>query len=216
MGTSRHRGDRDSRRSAPLRPERGFRRRRQTAGRISEKLEIFLSSRPTRILTFSATGIILGALLCSCAHPERSERRAGTPTLPFFVETRNFIPTAPGKSRLDVYVRIPLTFFVFVRNQDPQADAPFMARGEVDVEILDSAGRTVARDLLRRQMGSQGGRVAADPNRTLDSEEHTSELQSQFHLVCRLLLEKTKKPPSITHSLDKNKKKKKRYKHQAE
>src|SRR5689334_23824832 len=27
------------------------------------------------------------------------------------------------------------------------------------------------------------------------SEEHTSELQSQFHLVCRLLLEKKKKPP---------------------
>src|SRR5689334_24030172 len=31
------------------------------------------------------------------------------------------------------------------------------------------------------------------------SEEHTSELQSQFHLVCRLLLEKKKK--KITHSL---------------
>src|SRR5438309_12129346 len=27
------------------------------------------------------------------------------------------------------------------------------------------------------------------------SEEHTSELQSQFHLVCRLLLEKKKKIP---------------------
>src|SRR5689334_24190863 len=26
------------------------------------------------------------------------------------------------------------------------------------------------------------------------SEEHTSELQSQFHLVCRLLLEKKKRP----------------------
>src|SRR5438309_1197527 len=35
------------------------------------------------------------------------------------------------------------------------------------------------------------------------SEEHTSELQSQFHLVCRLLLEKKKK---------KNKKKKKKKK----
>src|SRR5438309_5184561 len=31
--------------------------------------------------------------------------------------------------------------------------------------------------------------VAADQER---SEEHTSELQSQFHLVCRLLLEKKK------------------------
>src|SRR5438309_7228708 len=31
------------------------------------------------------------------------------------------------------------------------------------------------------------------------SEEHTSELQSQFHLVCRLLLEKKKKfqPPHV-------------------
>src|SRR5689334_23446564 len=32
---------------------------------------------------------------------------------------------------------------------------------------------------------------AADPEQR--SEEHTSELQSQFHLVCRLLLEKKKK-----------------------
>src|SRR5438309_5646673 len=29
------------------------------------------------------------------------------------------------------------------------------------------------------------------------SEEHTSELQSQFHLVCRLLLEKKKQPTDI-------------------
>src|SRR5438309_6669465 len=28
------------------------------------------------------------------------------------------------------------------------------------------------------------------PRRAMRSEEHTSELQSQFHLVCRLLLEK--------------------------
>src|SRR5438309_5633902 len=31
------------------------------------------------------------------------------------------------------------------------------------------------------------------------SEEHTSELQSQFHLVCRLLLEKKKKKNNTTH-----------------
>src|SRR2546422_6812255 len=30
------------------------------------------------------------------------------------------------------------------------------------------------------------------------SEEHTSELQSRLHLVCRLLLEKTKKPAPTT------------------
>src|SRR5438309_5335303 len=37
------------------------------------------------------------------------------------------------------------------------------------------------------------------------SEEHTSELQSQFHLVCRLLLEKKKKKKknrkTITHNI---------------
>src|SRR3972149_11923141 len=30
------------------------------------------------------------------------------------------------------------------------------------------------------------------------SEEHTSELQSQSNLVCRLLLEKNKNPPQVT------------------
>src|SRR5436305_3899166 len=33
------------------------------------------------------------------------------------------------------------------------------------------------------------------------SEEHTSELQSRPHLVCRLLLEKKKKTLAITHPL---------------
>src|SRR5689334_25079844 len=36
---------------------------------------------------------------------------------------------------------------------------------------------------------SSPSRITAAPR----SEEHTSELQSQFHLVCRLLLEKKKK-----------------------
>src|SRR2546429_1185919 len=31
------------------------------------------------------------------------------------------------------------------------------------------------------------------------SEEHTSELQSRLHLVCRLLLEKKKKKPTTPH-----------------
>src|SRR5207253_6215383 len=34
------------------------------------------------------------------------------------------------------------------------------------------------------------------------SEEHTSELQSRGHLVCRLLLEKKKKTPTARHILD--------------
>src|SRR6266481_6759765 len=42
--------------------------------------------------------------------------------------------------------------------------------------------------------------------RALRSEEHTSELQSQFHLVCRLLLEKKKNKTYNNHH-DKTKKK---------
>src|SRR5438309_4635877 len=40
-----------------------------------------------------------------------------------------------------------------------------------------------------RRLESRGRRV----REKYRSEEHTSELQSQFHLVCRLLLEKKKK-----------------------
>src|SRR6516164_802436 len=48
-----------------------------------------------------------------------------------------------------------------------------------------------------RAGGSAPGRCAAR-SVVARSEEHTSELQSQFHLVCRLLLEKKKEylPPS--------------------
>src|SRR5438552_11299564 len=44
------------------------------------------------------------------------------------------------------------------------------------------------RDALRRRAGDVRGRRGARR-----SEEHTSELQSPDHLVCRLLLEKKKK-----------------------
>src|SRR5689334_23746121 len=40
---------------------------------------------------------------------------------------------------------------------------------------------------------SGAARPRAERARAERSEEHTSELQSQFHLVCRLLLEKKKK-----------------------
>src|SRR5216684_7041398 len=40
------------------------------------------------------------------------------------------------------------------------------------------------------------------------SEEHTSELQSRLHLVCRLLLEKKKKKQNIIYHIKKKKKNK--------
>src|SRR5438309_11656105 len=50
--------------------------------------------------------------------------------------------------------------------------------------------------LLHRERRDSDLRQHARRRRTrrrVRSEEHTSELQSQFHLVCRLLLEKKKK-----------------------
>src|SRR5438309_5566065 len=44
----------------------------------------------------------------------------------------------------------------------------------------------------RAEHGSQTRVFEIRKDRIVRSEEHTSELQSQFHLVCRLLLEKKK------------------------
>src|SRR2546422_5843507 len=44
-----------------------------------------------------------------------------------------------------------------------------------------------------RHRGAEGGRRRAQVAGRSRSEEHTSELQSRLHLVCRLLLEKKKK-----------------------
>src|SRR5689334_23850746 len=51
--------------------------------------------------------------------------------------------------------------------------------------------RAIALAIVRRETGIMA--VSALVIFLLRSEEHTSELQSQFHLVCRLLLEKKKK-----------------------
>src|SRR2546422_7296289 len=55
---------------------------------------------------------------------------------------------------------------------------------------------------LRRRARPAGARLAAPVHRgerrATRSEEHTSELQSRLHLVCRLLLEKKKITESMT------------------
>src|SRR5690625_5830835 len=80
--------------------------------------------------------------------------------------------------------------FFFLRRGIPRAKVLFWCDGgttggadEVDV-IISFAVMVDVR---------QTAEIARDR-----SEEHTSELQSRGHLVCRLLLEKTKKRYSIT------------------
>src|SRR2546422_8466569 len=63
------------------------------------------------------------------------------------------------------------------RPRDPPAGRP---RSRRKGPALDSAGKVEAASQFSRDQGVR-------------SEEHTSELQSRLHLVCRLLLEKKKK-----------------------
>src|SRR2546430_7535762 len=68
----------------------------------------------------------------------------------------------------------------------------------IAAESLSSVGSTSAALLPPPLTDSQGGGLAGDAfarndTRTARSEEHTSELQSQSNLVCRLLLEKKNK-----------------------
>src|SRR2546422_6105233 len=60
---------------------------------------------------------------------------------------------------------------------------------------LRQSGRTALQpDFRAPQIGAGVGRGCV----ALRSEEHTSELQSRLHLVCRLLLEKKKKTTVVT------------------
>src|SRR5438309_7654349 len=78
-------------------------------------------------------------------------------------------------------------------------------RSDRRIALRRPAGRGVA-DREPRKAGQnpaaqpfeQRPRRRDDEARTR-SEEHTSELQSQFHLVCRLLLEKKKKKIKKQH-----------------
>src|SRR2546429_9219046 len=68
------------------------------------------------------------------------------------------------------------------------------AAGESRRSLRGGGSRSRCDRADRRRPGSAAGRGRPDDGRHLDrrSEEHTSELQSRLHLVCRLLLEKKK------------------------
>src|SRR6266481_6902594 len=83
------------------------------------------------------------------------------------------------------------------RSSRPTLTRCFVYAALVIAAALLGGDACLAADLDWRRLGSETTEVLADVIR-IDtqnprSEEHTSELQSQFHLVCRLLLEKKKK-----------------------
>src|SRR5688572_31168531 len=90
----------------------------------------------------------------------------------------------PPRSTLFPYTTLFRSVPEAVR-QGPQQAAP--GRGP-DRQALRGEGEAPARGDAR---AGAGGQVLRDAGAR--SEEHTSELQSQSNLVCRLLLEKKKK-----------------------
>src|SRR5689334_23655835 len=95
-------------------------------------------------------------------------------------------PMMAPKGRLQIWRRVcqvSASCHISAIKPNSTADAPNTIRPYNHVFIEKSEAALVSRqqDSLRNLAQSYR------------SEEHTSELQSQFHLVCRLLLEKKKK-----------------------
>src|SRR5579884_4487654 len=94
------------------------------------------------------------------------------------------------------------------RRETPGCADPHSAGAE-ETSVVDHGGGGAAEDLFAVLVGRDEGQVdqplrALLPER-LRSEEHTSELQSRGHLVCRLLLEKKKKTPYTPNTIKQNK-----------
>src|SRR2546430_11567285 len=67
---------------------------------------------------------------------------------------------------------------------------------------IATSGVTTATDVTLTATAGSVTKTATLTVRPLRSEEHTSELQSQSNLVCRLLLEKKKKRRARHRSID--------------
>src|SRR3989442_3915059 len=88
--------------------------------------------------------------------------------------------------------QITLAIFVMVLGSFAIADAAGAEGREWNVVTVELAPGAV--DARHFHPG-----VELDTRMEMRSEEHTSELQSRPHLVCRLLLEKKKTPTRLDH-----------------
>src|SRR5689334_23990041 len=71
---------------------------------------------------------------------------------------------------------------------------PYTTLFRSSLELEPMTARATSTSRIEETASSISPSCVSDPRRggCTRSEEHTSELQSQFHLVCRLLLEKKK------------------------
>src|SRR5689334_24314617 len=98
-----------------------------------------------------------------------------------------FTDTAPTEIyTLSLHDALPISILTAQPSDADKARVPHLLYGHVSASQVYSVGSW--RDDAIKALAQ-----ARAMDRTPRSEEHTSELQSQFHLVCRLLLEKKKK-----------------------
>src|SRR2546430_5248099 len=94
-----------------------------------------------------------------------------------------------------VALSLALLAFVFFFNDTATTEIYTLSLHDALPISEDSQGREVlaaTRYVLLAGLGEPGAERGAEIARIRRSEEHTSELQSQSNLVCRLLLEKKK------------------------
>src|SRR5689334_23557560 len=104
-----------------------------------------------------------------------------------------FEPSAGDTVSTPPLITVPAGAVVSVRTW--HVAHPIESKSVEPRTACDDAARMVSRaGALVARMNRAKRSMSASPLASLSrSEEHTSELQSQFHLVCRLLLEKKKK-----------------------
>src|SRR2546422_7596369 len=87
---------------------------------------------------------------------------------------------------------LSLTYFFFLMIRRPPRSTLFPYTTLFRSLLGAAAAVSPARSAHAAEVEAQGGEPEVGAH-LLRSEEHTSELQSRLHLVCRLLLEKKKK-----------------------
>src|SRR5699024_12588574 len=98
-----------------------------------------------------------------------------------------------------------LTFLLFILRRPPRSTLfPYTTLFRSAVKGPNDRRLRSVWDIRTRANRAASGHFATFPTELVDrcirSEEHTSELQSRFDLVCRLLLEKKKKSRRKSHA----------------
>src|SRR5688572_31043888 len=96
-----------------------------------------------------------------------------------------------------------LFFFLMIRRPPRSTLFPYttLFRSRESSQTTGAIGSLVSGEALHATTIGYSNEVASEASR---SEEHTSELQSQSNLVCRLLLEKKKKYKTENHDRHKS------------